>query len=111
MYLVGNTNFNPFTKEEFYWIKVGKTTDLNKRMRSYATHNPMLWKADYKIVSHEHLNSHEQLCHCILKTYGEQENYSEWYQVSRETYLNICDKGFSFFEENELYKFYSEHVK
>jgi len=107
LYLVGNTNFNPFTKEEFYWIKVGKTTDLYKRMKSYATHNPMLWKADYKIVPNEYLSSNEQICHFILKEYGTQDtNSQEWYQVSREVYLEICTKGFSFFEEHELYKRY-----
>lgn len=108
LYLVGNTNFNPFTKEEFYWIKVGKTTDLYKRMKSYATHNPMLWKADYKIVFNEYLNANEQICHFILKEYGTQDtNSQEWYQVSREVYLEICTKGFSFFEEHELYKRYN----
>ena len=107
LYLVGNTNFNPFTKEEFYWIKVGKTTDLKKRMRGYATHNPMLWKADYKKISNKYLHAHEQICHFILAKYGIQdENSKEWYRVSRETYLTICEQGFAFFEKEELYKRY-----
>lgn len=108
LYLVGNTNFNPFTKEEFYWIKVGKTTDLKKRMKSYATHNPMLWKADYKLVSKQTMHFYESACHHILNSYGTRdENSQEWFQVSREIYLSICDKGFKFFEEEELYKKYA----
>ena len=105
LYLVGNTNFNPFTKEEFYWIKVGKTTDLKKRMKSYATHNPMLWRADYLKVSSEHLDFSEQICHHILNKYGTRDNNSnEWFEVPREIYLAICAKGFSFFEDDDLYK-------
>ena len=105
LYLVGNTNFNPFTKEEFYWIKVGKTTDLKKRMKSYATHNPMLWRADYLKVSSEHLDFSEQICHHILNKYGTRDkNSNEWFEVPREIYLAICAKGFSFFEDDDLYK-------
>ena len=90
LYLIGNTNFNPFTKEEFYWIKVGKTTDLKKRMKAYATHNPMLWKADYKQMPNKCLHSCEQICHYILNKYGEQdENSNEWFEVSRG-FKHIC---------------------
>lgn len=105
LYLVGNTNFNPFTKEEFYWIKVGKTTDLKKRMKSYATHNPMLWRADYIEVPSTQLDFSEQICHHILNKYGTRDkNSNEWFEVPREIYLAICAKGFSFFEDDDLYK-------
>lgn len=96
LYLVGSTYFNPYTDEKFYWIKVGKSTDLKKRMKQYATHNPMLWKNCFIPVSVKNLDTAESLCHAVLKHVAlkKAENTNEWFQVDKETYLNICETGF-----------------
>ncbi len=99
LYLIGNTYFNPFTKEEFYWIKVGKSTDIYKRILTYKTHNPMIWEADSIELNTEQMNEFEKLCHRQLKEICKEiaENTNEWFMVSRETYLEICEKKWNYF--------------
>lgn len=100
LYLVGSCNFNPISGETFYWIKVGVASNFKKRMSQYRTYNPMLWKNSYYFCD----NPRERLfleskCHEALKkcAIGSLSEDSEWYEVDRETYLKICNKGFSFF--------------
>ncbi len=99
LYLVGSTFFNPHTKEEFYWIKVGKSTDLEQRMKGYATHNPMLWKQSFYYCEDKvEMDRREHYCHKILEKVA-LDNKTEWFQVSRETYLEICDTEWNFFNK------------
>jgi len=107
VYLVGSTYFNPYTHEEIYFIKVGKSNDINKRMKNYATHNPMLWKADYRVT--EYSSSLESFCQFELSKIALQvaDNTDEWFEVKREDYLNICEQGFKWFEQSE----YAECMK
>lgn len=100
VYLVGSTYFNPITDEKFYWIKVGKSTQLNNRMKQYATHNPMLWKNSFWALSKDKISRAESVCHEVLKSISVEiaNNTDEWFRVSREDYLIICEKGFDYFE-------------
>ena len=105
LYLVGSCNFNPLTDEKYYWIKVGVAKTFKRRMASYKTHNPMLWKNSYFFCEDETQRYHlESQCHEILnmKAVGSLSEASEWYEVNKDTYLNICNKGFSFFREEAL---------
>lgn len=105
LYLVGSCNFNPLTDEKYYWIKVGVAKIFKKRMASYRTHNPMLWKNSYFFCEDETQRYHlESQCHEILnmKAIGSLSEASEWYEVDKDTYLNICNKGFTFFKEEAL---------
>lgn len=105
LYLVGQTTFNPFTKEEFYWVKIGKSdSSLSKRIKQYRTHNPALWLIEFKIGS----TKKEKLYQSILNTFGsnkDAESSKEWYAVSREDYLKICDGGFKYLENLFPYMF------
>ena len=38
LYFIGETHFNPITDEKYYWVKVGKASNLKNRMKSYNTH-------------------------------------------------------------------------
>lgn len=100
VYLVGSTYFNPITDEKFYWIKVGKSVQLNNRMKQYATHNPMLWKNSFWPLPKERISLAENACQNVLETIGIEvaENTDEWYRVSRKDYLTICQQGFDFFK-------------
>jgi len=105
LYLVGSCNFNPLTDEKYYWIKVGVAKTFKKRMASYKTHNPMLWKNSYFFCEDETQRYYlESQCHEILnlKAVGSLSEASEWYEVDKNTYLNICNKGFVFFKEEAL---------
>lgn len=95
LYLIGNTLFNPHTEEKIYIIKVGTSSNLNNRMRSYRTDNPLLFHIDFIIAD----LALEPLFHLALYKNGGQflEGCDEWFKVSEEMYFDICTKGFQFF--------------
>lgn len=106
LYLIGNTNFNPFTKEELYFVKVGKSVNLYNRMKTYKTDNPALFHIDYLELPREILNDNEKMSHIILyENCEEKVQYTEeWVKVSRETYLEICEKKFDYFFEKSHWR-------
>lgn len=100
LYFVGQTNFNPYTGETFYWLKIGMSCDIHKRMTSYNTCCPQLFRIDYFECSNSaDARACETLFHEMLssKALGRCQHNAEWYLVDRETYLNACDMGFEYF--------------
>lgn len=95
LYLIGQTFFNPITDEKFYWIKVGSGTFLKERRKAYNTYTAMIWDIDYHIEN----KLTEEECHFILMSKCIYRHADEWFSVSREEYLEICNKGFKYFEE------------
>lgn len=94
LYFLGETHFNPITREEFYWVKIGKAVNINNRMSQYNTHCPMLWRIDFTPEYNSENYYHAQLRkHCI----GLCNHNQEWFLVTRETYLEMCEKGFAYF--------------
>ena len=100
LYLIGNTYFNPFTEEEFYWVKVGQSTDIAKRLRSYRQHNPMIWVQNILELPIDKLDFAESVCHYELNKVSKEigKNTREWFRVSRETYLKICTEEWNYFK-------------
>jgi len=96
LYFIGETHFNPITHEEFYWVKIGKSSNLAKRMRQYNTCCPMLWRIDFA-VDEEDLEEfyHDLLYKEAIATCNHNE---EWFMVDRKTYLEMCEKGFAYFD-------------
>lgn len=101
VYLLGETAVNPHTNEQFYYLKVGRGINLRKRVEQYKTYSPTTWHID----SFNTINSVEveKKCHFLLKTIGKQTKNTEWFEVSKNTYLDICDKGFCFFFHHSLW--------
>ena len=100
LYLVGSVHANPETSELYYWIKTGMSaTSVAKRLRSYRTENPMVWIADTLSVDVDNVYEMETACHIALSdvAYGIARNTEEWFIVDRETYFEICKKGFHYF--------------
>lgn len=96
LYFVGNTVFNPITHEEFYWVKIGMSSNLRKRMNGYNSCNPMMWRIDYKPEAELEENYyHYKLNQICLARNGHND---EWFLVDRETYFEMCNKGFSYFD-------------
>lgn len=91
LYLIGQTAFNPHTEELFYWVKVGKTKNVKSRFSSYQTDNPCIYYIDWFETSKLSL---EAYCIASLRCFGLDTHRDEWVSVDRETYLNICNKGF-----------------
>ena len=98
IYLMGSTFFNPHTKEEFYWIKVGKSNKMSERMKQHAISNPMYWPIEYCYLPKSWVSYTETHCHTILSKIAVDNCGSEWFCVSRENYLSICEKGFNWFD-------------
>ena len=99
LYFLGETHFNPFTHEEFYWVKIGLSTNLKRRMKEYDTHCPMLWRIGYILADNDCLEREEEWYHDKIKEVGIAtcNHNEEWFLVDRNTYLEMCAKGFNYF--------------
>lgn len=99
LYLVGDVKANPLTFDLLYCVKVGRSSNLNKRMNQYYTENPLPWFADFLEASDDIYVSMEHNCHQMLKSvaYARAGKTNEWFFVDRATYLEICEKGFHYF--------------
>lgn len=103
VYLIGNTLFNPHTNEQYYLVKVGESSNIYNRMKSYRTTNPMVFHIDFLEIK-ESACVFEHQCHVLMFKEGFvlNKDTSEWFLVNRETYLEICEKGFKYFTEKLL---------
>ena len=100
LYLIGCVFMNPYTREEFYWLKVGSSTDLRRRIKEYSSLCPMVWKNSYCYRKDmNHAREEETKCHKRLEMICIERGFrsNEWFRVEREAYLDVCQKGFSFF--------------
>lgn len=95
LYFIGETHFNPITDEKYYWVKIGRATNLNRRMKDYNTHNPMLWRIDFSENYDKEKYYHLKLNDVAIASCNHNE---EWFLVDKNTYLEMCEKGFSYFD-------------
>ena len=91
LYLIGDTSFNPFTKEVEYWVKVGKTKDASKRFSTYRTSSPCLYYLDW--IETRQL-SYEKKYHEILSSMSSKTHRSEWFKVNESLYFKLFTRGF-----------------
>lgn len=98
LYFVGQTAFNPHTKEEQYWVKIGLSSDIKQRMKGYKTTCPTLYTIGYKYCVDYY--SQEQKYQELLsqKAIGQCQHNNEWWLVDRNTYLEMCEKSYNYFE-------------
>lgn len=102
LYFVGHTAFNPITNQEYYWVKIGMSTNLQQRLKTYGTYTPSLYIIDYKITSD--YACEESLYHLLLSQVAlyQNQNSVEWWLVDKETYLQMCYKKFDYFDITEV---------
>lgn len=98
LYFFGVVNSNPFTHKEFYNVKIGLASDIAKRLNSYRTHSPMV-----KLIALyecEDYREQEKKYHTLLNQHAtfRNQNNDEWWFVDRDTYLQMSEKGFSYFD-------------
>ena len=76
-------------------VKIGKSTNLPKRMDGYNSMNPLLWRCGF---SKEY--DKETYYHSLIreKSIARCKGSKEWFIVSEETYYEMCAKGFSYFD-------------
>lgn len=103
LYLIGSVYTDPHTKEVYYWIKVGMSTNLYNRIKQYRSHNPMVWVSDLLLVDIDFVYKMESECHIALSdvAFGLAKDTEEWFIVDRDTYLEICESGFHYFYNYE----------
>lgn len=97
LYFIGETHFNPITDQKYYCVKIGRASNIANRMKQYNTHNPMLWRIDYAI-DEENFEAYYQsmLTHVAL---ARCSHNAEWFFVDKVTYLEMCAKGFHYFDD------------
>lgn len=98
LYFFGSTAFNPETSEVQFWVKIGLGSNLQKRVKSYGTYAPSIFIIGYK-ETRNHYNEEHQY-HKLLENIAlyRNQNSTEWWMVDKEAYLQMCQKGFSFFD-------------
>ena len=92
LYFIGMICKNPEEKE-YYLVKVGAAKDASKRVRDYATYNPMIYNDDIILPCEENeLKEKEYNCHKYLASmaYAIAQNSNEWFYVTKENYFLLC---------------------
>lgn len=97
LYFLGNTAYNPHTNEVCYWVKIGASSNLHSRMKAYATSNPSTFVIGYELTNNYF--AEEYRYHRLIEAVSlyRNQNNMEWFMVDRQTYLEMCEKGFDFF--------------
>ena len=99
LYLIGQIHWSEDLEELLYWIKVGRANNLERRMKEYLTHVPMLIRMAYRNVSPDDVKEAEKACHeqlaevCRFMT----AEADEWFCVDKETFDKIRKRGFKYF--------------
>lgn len=96
LYLVACVCYSYDMKELLYWVKVGKSNNLSRRIKEYLTHHPMLERIDYKNVHPSELSEREQEYHEILwqNCRFSSAEAQEWFCVDKKIYKRIKKYGF-----------------
>lgn len=100
LYFIGMVNANPHTGDLYYWVKIGYSSMLKDRMRNYNTDCPMLWRIGFNTAYGEQSRIAEKQYHRMLNkiALASCNHNDEWFLVSRDTYFEMCSKGFSYFD-------------
>ena len=99
LYMIGETTFNPYSNEKLFGIKVGKGKNLKQRIRSYKTCGSTPFVCDYLLVPEDKLDYAENMIQNVLRLrcIALNGHNDEWFYFNEKTYLQICEKGFSYF--------------
>lgn len=99
LYLMGSTHFNPDTMELFYMVKVGKSSDIQTRLRQHDVSNPLKCVIAIRPYPYaKQIFMHERVCHKKLAKIALGARGNEWYRISRNDYLEIRRQGFDWFK-------------
>lgn len=94
LYFLGDSRWNPKLKRPEFWVKIGKSLNLRKRMRNYNTCCPVVWHIDFNDEYANEEYYHERLLNiCTAKC----NHNNEWFMVDEQTYNEMCKKGFTYF--------------
>ena len=102
LYMLGQIICNPENPEEqFFLIKVGKSTNLKQRIRSYEGANPFAKCISYIKLPKSQIDKAEVKAHVLLGNMkGTRCNGTEWYAMSEHHYIQFLKFGFSYIFKN-----------
>lgn len=96
LYFIGQIGYNPILNKNIYFVKVGQTSDISKRIKTYLGYNPLIY------YNHSNLpcqdtnlrKAYESICHEYLSHYAINmgQNSFEMFQVSEENYFKLCEQ-------------------
>ena len=78
----------------FYLVKVGKSTNLHKRVNAYNGMNPFASCVDYKRYPPSQVDNAEIRYHEKMEKKWTRQGNTEWFVVPESDYVNILAKGF-----------------
>lgn len=96
VYMLGNIT-SPANRpnEQYFLIKVGKSTNLKNRISSYKGMNPFAALIDIKLCPKSKLDDIESFWHNKLDKIGHCQNGTEWYIVPKFYYEKFLTSGFN----------------
>ena len=99
LYLMEQCAMDPHTKQVYYWVKVGQSKDIKKRLTTYETSNPAYFLLDIIEFDEDDINTAERDCQLQLmnKAFARGRGCKEWFLVDEETFFEIEAKKFDYF--------------
>ena len=99
LYLLEQVALDPHTKQVYYWVKVGQSTEMKSRMKGYSADNPAYFLLDILTFDLEDINEVERICQIQLmrKAIARGKNCQEWFLVDEKTFFEIEEKKFGYF--------------
>lgn len=98
LYFIGQIGYNPILNKKIYFVKVGQSEDIGKRVKQYFSYNPLIYYNHTCLPIDNNIERKccESICHNYLSKYtiNYGQNAYEWFQVSEENYYELC-KQFS----------------
>ena len=106
LYFVGMIGMNP-EGQEYYLVKVGRSTNIKKRIAVYASTNPMIFHNNAYITDYDRsVIEAESNCHRYLaeNAYAIADKTEEWFYVYAEKYYELC----GIFSDKEMFRAIAE---
>ena len=96
LYFLGDSRYNPETELPEFWVKIGKAINIRKRIKDgYCGCCSQIWPIGFSRDYDAESDYHRKLKSICLNT---NKRNKEWFMVDKETYFEMCAKGFSYFD-------------
>ena len=91
LYIVGDIKYDPHYGKLFL-MKCGGSNDIEKRMKQYATHNPMFFHDNTSLPCNDWQLKEKTVQHFLERvSIGVPPVSDEWYILPEATYFKLCE--------------------
>lgn len=99
-YLIATITCDINDERIHYWIKVGKSSGVKSRIKTYYTYNPGIQALDFRAAHWEKMHELEYKCHKKLSNVCIRvaSNTHEWFEVVADDFYKIKEFGFKYFD-------------